>query len=105
MLSKRELRGSYSCRTECYYAILSFKGNITIWSVEQMIWNRVFSSLYEDEREALDEYHTHFILFDIGDPYRYLNDEPRSNFIQAIRSRATNSRHTQVCKKLFLFLF
>lgn len=104
MLFIEELREFYKFLIQCYHATFSFKGNITIWSIEQMFRNRIFSALYEDEREALDEYHTHFLLFDIGDAYRYLNDDPRSNFIKAMRSRATNPRLTPVREKLFLIL-
>ena len=74
------------------------KGNRSLWSTEPMFKNKMGYSLAVDEREALDDHHTHFLLFDIGDPYKYLDDTPRSNFVQVAALRA-DSGHTQVRKK------
>ena len=61
-------------------------------------------SLDEDDSEALDEHHTHFVLFDIGYSYRYLDDTPRSNFAKAACTR-TDSQPVQVQKNnIFIFL-
>lgn len=76
---------------------------MTIWSMEQIFRSKLFLAFYDDEREALDEYHTHFLLFDIGDPYKYLNDTPRSNFVKAACSRTEHSRSLQVCSKSLPF--
>lgn len=76
---------------------------MTIWSTEQMFRPKMFSALYDDGREALDEYHTHFLLMDIGDPNKYLNDTPRSNFVKAACSRTGDSRSLQVWNIDFTF--
>ena len=75
---------------------------MTIWSIDQIFRKKMLCSIDEDNREALDDHHTHFLLFDIGDSYKYLDDMPRSNFVQAASLRA-DSGHLQVRKKRFVF--
>ena len=92
---QQRVKGYYEIFIPSYHTFF-FKGTVTIWSLEQMFRSKMFSALYDDEREALDEYHTHFLLFDIGDPCKYLNDTPRSNFVKAACSRTGDSRSLQV---------
>jgi hypothetical protein len=38
----------------------------------------------ENEARALDKYHTHFLLLDDGSIGTFLDDNPRSDFVQAM---------------------
>ncbi|CAF1040174.1 unnamed protein product, partial [Rotaria sordida] len=61
-----------------------------IWNAERTLkahWGWLFNN---DDGNVLDKYHTHFILLDYGDEGHYLNDQCRSNFVQAVCDGGTS---------------
>jgi transient receptor potential cation channel subfamily M protein 2 len=41
----------------------------------------------ENETKMLDNHHTHFLLLDDGSLNRYLNDDPRSKFVETTHNK------------------
>jgi hypothetical protein len=45
------------------------------------------TNLNWSEEKTLDKYHTHFLLLDNGRVNHYLDDRPRSDFVEAMRTK------------------
>lgn len=99
--SVENVLNTYCLISLCISFLLKEKKRVC--TLEEVFKKRMAYLSNQEEREMLDKHHTHCILFDIGKPDKYLDDTPRSNFVEEACSRS-NPEHVQVGKKYLVLL-